>query len=439
MRPPRIVFSGEYLVSVGKNEILEAHLGTCVGISLVDRDKKIGGLAHFLLAEPIGTDPGWKPACYASSGMPKFLNSLLEAGAQRERLVAVMGGGALLGPISQMDLQLDIGGRTAEIVSRLLKKEQIPLSHHETGGFYTCRMRLNLSSLKTTIDHLDESNLPAPPNVPLLTWDVIDRRIEKIKPVPQVVLKLIREMSSEKYPMSEIARDLSQDQVLAGRILKLCNSPAMSLMGEVHSIAQAAALLGGVHLWRLAVASSMELVCEQAVKGYSFCKGGLFQHAVGTARAARQIALFSGAAPPDLAYTAGLLHDIGKIVLDQHLAPQWPFFYRATQIEANELCAVEKLKFGFAHTEVGERLAQNWALPRVLTAVIRHHHHPEDAGEFQTLATLVYLADLLMSRFQVGLELDHISTERLTQRLNILGLTIDQFPRLAEVVFQSSP
>jgi putative nucleotidyltransferase with HDIG domain len=433
-----LVSSGEYAVSKSRNEGLEAHLGTCVGVSIIEREKKIGGLAHFLLAEPIGSDPGWKPACYASTGMPLFINSLIEAGAAKQNLEAIMGGGALLGPISQLDLRLDIGGRTAEFVSRWLDQYRIPLRHQETGGYYTCLMRLDLVSLETTIKHMDEPGENFSAEIPALTWNDIDRRIEKIKPIPQVVLKLIRQMNSEQYPMREIARDLSQDQVLAGRILKFCNSPAMGLLREVNSIAQAAALLGGMYLWRLAVASSMDLVCQQSAKGYSFCKGGLFRHAVGTAQAARQLALFTGAAPPDLAYTAGLLHDIGKIVLDQHLARQFPFFYRATQIEANDLCTVEKLKFGFSHTEVGERLAQNWALPQVLTAVIRHHHYPEDAGEFQPLATLVYLADLLMSRFQVGLELDHLSTERLTQRLKLLGVGINQFSRLAEVAFQNA-
>jgi putative nucleotidyltransferase with HDIG domain len=432
------VASGEYTVRQKKLELLEAHLGTCVGVSLVDRKNEVGGLAHFLLAEPIGSDPGWKPACYASTGMPLFLKSLLDAGAQRSDLEAVVGGGALLGPLSQLDLSLDIGGRTAEWVSGFLEHEQIPIRQQETGGMYTCRMRLNLASFESTIDQMDQDNKGVGSAVTPLSLEILDSQIEKLKPIPQVVLKLIRHLSKESLPIKDIARDLGQDQVLAGRILKICNSAAMGLMMEIDSIAHAAALLGGMHLWRLAVASSMELVCEQVEKGYSLCKGGMYQHAVGTAEMSRRLALFTGAALPDLAYTAGLMHDIGKIVLDQHVARNQPFFYRATQIEANDLCTIEKLIFGYAHTEIGERLARNWRLPSNLMAVIRHHHQPEEAAEHQKLVTLVYLADLLMARFQVGLELDRLSTERLVERLRCLGLSLDQLPRLTEVAFQST-
>jgi putative nucleotidyltransferase with HDIG domain len=154
---------------------------------------------------------------------------------------------------------------------------------------------------------------------------------------------------------------------------------------------------------------------------------------------ARQLALFTGAAPPELAYTAGLLHDIGKVVLDQHMARQQPFFYRATQIEANDLCTIEKLRFGFSHTEIGEQLAKKWALPATLAAAIRFHHSPEESGKQEQLVTLVYFADLLMSRFKVGLELDRLSTERLAARLEIMGIPLEQFPRLAEVAFQLTP
>ena len=216
----------------------------------------------------------------------------------------------------------------------------------------------------------------------------------------------------------------------------------VSMKTDVDSIDRALILLGEKRLLQLVVTASVKSLFPQSFQGYSLCKGGIFQHAIGTALIAQELAIYTERAAPDISYTAGLLHDIGKIPLDQVMAANAPFFYRYTQEEGFELCEAEKLKFGIDHTEAGMRLGKIWTLPPNLINVIENHHKPEAATEDEDLVTLVYLADLLMSKFQVHHELEQLDTEKLSDRLNRLGLNSDHLPilieRIPKNIFQSA-
>ena len=100
----------------------------------------------------------------------------------------------------------------------------------------------------------------------------------------------------------------------------------MGLKSRVSSIDQAIVLLGERTLIKMVLQSSLELFYQDIEKGYSLTKGGLYYHALATAMAAEQIAQYMKIIEADIAYTAGLLHDIGKIVLDQFIAQVFPTF-----------------------------------------------------------------------------------------------------------------
>ena len=131
-----------------------------------------------------------------------------------------------------------------------------------------------------------------------------------------------------------------------------------------------------------------------------------------------------------------MLHDIGKVVLDQYISSNYPFFYRRTQIEGTELCEAENEKLGVTHPKVGGVLAENWSLHETLTDTITNHHYPEHATVDPELAHLVYFADLLMSRFQVGQELECLNMDNLVSRLERIGLTPLQFPMIVDLIPQ---
>ena len=114
------VAAGTFIVCERKPLLLQAYLGTCVGLALYCKTTGIGGLIHLLLPEPVSRDSVNQPEKYASTGVPLFIESLLAKGAQQETLVACLAGGALVGPIREQDLNLDIGGRTADVVRAIL-------------------------------------------------------------------------------------------------------------------------------------------------------------------------------------------------------------------------------------------------------------------------------------------------------------------------------
>jgi putative nucleotidyltransferase with HDIG domain len=437
------VAAGSFYVTHSEPLILQSFLGTCVGVALFDEEAQVGGLIHLLLPEPVSRTGATQPEKYASTGFPLFLEALCKEGASKSRLKAFIAGGALVGPLKDCDLHLDIGGRTAETVLQYLKTEKIRVEKSETGGFFTCSMNLNMQNGQCSIEPAPLDKDSTTGEIHLASAGEIEPAMENIQPIPQVVLKILRLIDNEEYEIKTLAEEIRKDQVISARTIKLCNSVAFSGSSKVESLDQALVLLGMRLLVKLVISVSVDEFFGHSGLGYSLCKGGLYHHAVGTAIIAEKLSDYTGSVKPGLAYTAGLLHDIGKVVLDQSIASAYPLFYRRLYEEENNVLEAENEILGFNHAQVGHKLARKWLFPESLCDVIRNHHRPEKAVRYLELAHVVYLADLLMSRFHSGLELERLNTESLASRIETIGLSIDKFADIVDLipigVFESSP
>jgi putative nucleotidyltransferase with HDIG domain len=427
------IAAGQFKTGKEQTDILQAYLGTCLGIALFDHVKKIGGMIHILLPEPVSTSSQF-PEKYASTAIPMILKELTDLGSYRENLSATIAGGALVGPLSRQDINLDIGGRSTEIAVNMLKAAGIQTIKSETGGFFTCTLELDMSTGKTLIkpaweDTESETNLTAP------SQDDIVATIDHLKPIPQTALKILRMFQSSQHHIEDIARELARDQVLSAQTLKLCNSALFGGLIKIDTLKEASILLGESMLINSVIAAAVDNYFNQSgSSGYSLCKGGLFFHAIGVAATAEKIAEKAGSESAKKAYTAGLLHDIGKIILDQFVADRAPLFFRKLTQDNSSFLNAEKKLLGINHCEAGVLLAKKWQFSDGLTEVIKLHHTPEKATKDKDLVYTVYLADLLMEKFNGGFDLEKIQTKSLEKALHHLGFSMADLPELVDII-----
>lgn len=423
------VGAGSYVIAGSEKKKLIAVLGTCVGVALYDRSVSMGGIIHLLLPKPPGGDWSWQPENFALTGLPLFINKLIEMGADKKKLKAVVAGGSLIGPLSGMDLALDIGGRTLETVLDILKINDIPIEQADTGGYYGARLVLNSTTWTAKIEPMlifaeEREKIKRP------TDKEIDKAIRETRPIPQVVLKIQRLTQDENYDMNVLAKEISHDQVICAKILRLCNSPLVGLKLPLSSLDQALICLGERQLFEFVLAAALESYYIQEPGGYSLRRGGLYHHTLGVAYMASMLAHYTNMVKPETAYTAGLLHDIGKVVLDLYLIRSAPLFYQNKDMAGKSLAAMERESLGTDHLEVGGRLAEQWDLNDSLKAAIRFHDQPENAGLHIDLACHIYLANVITSRFQAGLELETVNAEAFAEHLNRLGISSQTLPEL---------
>ena len=391
-------------------------------------------MIHLLLPEPLSNSSVNQPEKYASTGVPLFIESLLAKGARQETLVASVAGGALVGPISEQDLYLDIGGRTADTVRSILAAKDIELVQSETGGFFTCCLDLNMATGQCTIEPAGDHHVVEQANIRIPSTEDIRSAMDHMQPIPQVALKCLRLINEGGYAIDQIAEEIRTDQVITARMLGLANSAMFAKRSPIESLDHALVYLGQGELVKLILTAAVHSFFDQSTTGYSLCKGGLYHHAIGCAQVAEALAVKTQKVDRRIAYTAGLLHDIGKVVLDQYVAPAYPLFYRQAMEKNENVIVTEKRLLGMDHTEVGYLLARQWLFPESLVHVIRYHHQPDKQGEHKTLAVIVYIADLLLSRFHIGFELERLDTRALADLLGYIDLTVDHFGDLVDLI-----
>ncbi len=427
-----LVDSGSFQIAKTQRLILEAYLGTCVGLTLTDRKAGIGGLYHILLPEP-PSDSDYQKIVYAATGLPVFLKELLDRGASKSRLRAHVAGGALVTPAEEEDYVFNIGGHTFEIVESFLREEKIPIEHSETGGFFTCKMSLNLRTMETVVEPFghSEKSIDISAIVKPSEKDILEVTT-RIKPIPQIALKILNMLRSEDYDFSSIAEEIKKDQVLAAKVISFCQSPLLTRRYPISSIDRAVLYLGERRLLQTVLLAYCETIFACKVGGYSMCKGGLFNHAMVTAHLSEAFASAQNL-PGDLAYTGGLLHDIGKIVLDHYVHPMAPYFYREVLVEGRPLIEVEKEVFGHTHTQAGEILAKAWSLPPDIVSVVRDHEDAESMEDLDPIVRIVAFANAVASRFAVGKTLSGIGVDSFRNFDAFMSIDKNQFYRAVEV------
>lgn len=429
------VSSGTFIISEHQPMILEAYLSSCVGIALYDPQQDVGGLLHVLLPEPPSSEERVEDELkYASTALPGFLQTLSKSGARRQNLKACVAGGALVRPLAEMDLSLNIGGRTEAVVRQFLSDQGIAVNKAETSGYFTCRLSLDTQRWEATIDPTGFDEQPAEIAARQPTARDIATAIDALQPIPQMALEILNIMESEHYDIQEIANRVRQDQVIAAKTLQLCNSSLYNRGRRIESVGHALVMLGRNLFAKLVISALIDDFFSHCIMGYSLCKGGLFSHSLGTALCAERIAQLTGRVAPSVAYSAGLLHDIGKVVLDQFVASALPLFYRRLQEQENDFLTLEQEIFGTDHAQVGRELARRWSFPASLTDVIALHHQLETPTDSTLLVILIHLADNLMSSFHAGLNLGGQHSTRIGWCLGKLDIPLSDFPRIVDLV-----
>ena len=226
-----------------------------------------------------------------------------------------------------------------------------------------------------------------------LTREALAARIDALPALPTVASGLLRGFDDPDVDTAQLARQLAADQSLAARALRVANSPFYGLPGRVESIREAIMVLGLRAVRSLVFSAAVVRTLSATQTAAPFDARSFWRHGVAAAVAARHLAQHAGCSV-DTAFTAGLLHDVGKLVLAV-TCPQHYGAALAWQQQANCLAnAAEQQVVGLTHADAGALLAERWGLPAAIGAAVAHHHHPGEAAR-QPLAAVVCAANVL--------------------------------------------
>ena len=227
-------------------------------------------------------------------------------------------------------------------------------------------------------------------------------RIDDLPTLPRTVLKITELVNDPKSSAKDIARIITDDQVLTARLLKLVNSSFYGFPQRISTVNTAIVLLGFDAIRSLLLTTSVFDLFAGRNKKNRQDQEKFWDHSLGCAVGAKVIGNYLRHDKIEELFVAGLLHDIGKIVEMLYLPDEFARVVAATNQQNILMLTAEEKVLGYDHAEIGKLLADRWNLPIKLEQVIAHHHRPASAGSFITEAAIVHLADILCRALNMG-------------------------------------
>lgn len=226
--------------------------------------------------------------------------------------------------------------------------------------------------------------------------------VENLPTLPAVVRQLQMLIDSPRSNMAQIAAVITRDQAIAARVVRLTNSAFYGLSGRITSIQHAIVLLGLNTVKNLVTGVSVVKTFGKPPNDSLFDREKFWLHSFACGLGARAIAKDVKADEPEDYFLAGLLHDIGILILDQFFHTEFIEILQRSTINRIDYIDAEKATLGLTHEEVGEFVANKWKIPEMLIRPVRYHHKPSLAGDHGAgsapIISAVHLSDTAANR-----------------------------------------
>jgi HD-like signal output (HDOD) protein len=261
--------------------------------------------------------------------------------------------------------------------------------------------------------------------------DVV-KSIGELAVLPQVVMKVLDMTSNTRATTQELEDVIGQDQALTSKVLTLANSSYYGLPRRVSSLREAVMFLGFRVVRNIAMTASCYNMFIGKSDSQSLLKRRIWKHSVDTSLLTRLVCAYAPDVVPDEAFAAGLLHDIGKTVLEQYYPQAMLQVVQTAERLGIRHHEAEEQILGFNHADVGLALAIHWNLPTALAESLGYHHCISAASAAPRLVAVVAIASDISNMLEDGASDEQWATYVDEHALKTLGISSDQMEALLQ-------
>jgi putative nucleotidyltransferase with HDIG domain len=259
-------------------------------------------------------------------------------------------------------------------------------------------------------------------------------RLTQISSLPEITTRIVEVVEDSRSTASEMHEIIKHDPALAAKILKVVNSAFYGLPSQIASLDRAIVMLGLSAIKNIALAASLSRLFRPGTISSHFAARDLWTHCIGVGVCARML-IEPRHAQSEEAFVAGLVHDIGLLVEYQLFPDKLKTVADQCEDSSESFCDLERSIIGADHQAFGAAIAASWKFPPPLRYTIAYHHNPAVLKpEFQRLATLVSVADMVCCQNRVGFWLTSKSEPLTEDKLTLIGITQQHVDQIVEVL-----
>lgn len=273
----------------------------------------------------------------------------------------------------------------------------------------------------------------------ILPLQMVCEMAKNIPCSPWLLPKLVKMLEDPTSNAHDVEMLIMKDSGLAAATLKMANSAFFNKGSRCDSLKEAVIILGFKGLYKMAASSIASRWLTNDVKGYGWEPGDLAKHSLCVAVASEILANTSECVKPELAYTAGLLHDVGKLALAYACSAQFEKIRLYQQERGCSWRQAEHDLLGYDHTDIGGTLLEGWEFPENLVEVACYYSRPSLAGpDSQTLVVHVHAAKHIALQLGLGVGEEGFKTELDEEILASYGYTAEMFEEILPQVLEES-
>ncbi len=236
-----------------------------------------------------------------------------------------------------------------------------------------------------------------------------DARVKRIleaiarhPPMPALYREILPLLADPNANFDQLSLVIRRDPGVTMNILRVANSSYFSGADRIDSLRQAFVRLGSRRLFQIVLSQGVATRLAARLDGYALAPQMLLNHSVGVAVTAENLARLLHLDTREMLFTAGLLHDMGKVILDPFVQEAHAEFDAALQETDKPFDTLEEEVLGITHADAGARLMAQWSFPDDVVEIVAHHHHPDRAERGLNETLMVHFADALVYSQGVG-------------------------------------